>query len=182
MGIQIAKKEQKLGIRASSTCTLNFDDLKVPAENVIGGEGLGYKIAIEILNEGAVRFPTVPPSLINDQHTRSHRHRSPDGRPRPGSIRQGSSIYIRAQAVRTASGYLPGHGVPDRAGGDRTRERATSHLQRRAEKGRRAQLHQGGGHGEVLGERRCAARFGTGDRMDRRRRLYAGNWHREVLA
>ncbi|KAF8475304.1 acyl-CoA oxidase [Russula ochroleuca] len=54
MGIQIAKKEQKLGIRASSTCMLNFDDLKVPAENVIGGEGLGYKIAIEILNEGRI--------------------------------------------------------------------------------------------------------------------------------
>ncbi|KAG8901238.1 hypothetical protein FRB99_005464, partial [Tulasnella sp. 403] len=38
MGIEIAKKEQKLGIRASSTCTLNFDDVKVPLENVIGGE------------------------------------------------------------------------------------------------------------------------------------------------
>lgn len=45
MGIQIAKKEQKLGIRASSTCTLNFDDLKVPAENVIGGIGEGYKVS-----------------------------------------------------------------------------------------------------------------------------------------
>lgn len=54
MGIQIAKKEQKLGIRASSTCTLNFDDMKVPAENIIGGEGKGYKIAIEILNEGTL--------------------------------------------------------------------------------------------------------------------------------
>ncbi|KAL0949107.1 hypothetical protein HGRIS_009196 [Hohenbuehelia grisea] len=54
MGIQIAKKEQKLGIRASSTCTLNFDDLKIPAENVIGGEGKGYKMAIEILNEGRI--------------------------------------------------------------------------------------------------------------------------------
>ncbi|TFY66880.1 hypothetical protein EVG20_g4218 [Dentipellis fragilis] len=54
MGIQIAKKEQKLGIRASSTCSLNFDDLKIPAENVIGGEGKGYKIAIEILNEGRI--------------------------------------------------------------------------------------------------------------------------------
>lgn len=52
MGIKIAKKEQKLGIRASSTCTLNFDDMRIPAENVIGGEGKGYKIAIEILNEG----------------------------------------------------------------------------------------------------------------------------------
>jgi len=54
MGIKIAKKEQKLGIRASSTCTLDFDDLKIPAENIIGGEGKGYKIAIEILNEGRI--------------------------------------------------------------------------------------------------------------------------------
>ncbi|KAF9458007.1 acyl-CoA dehydrogenase/oxidase [Collybia nuda] len=54
MGIEIAKKEKKLGIRASSTCTLNFDDLRIPAENVIGGEGKGYKIAIDILNEGRI--------------------------------------------------------------------------------------------------------------------------------
>lgn len=44
MGIQIAKKEQKLGIRASSTCSLSLDDLRVPAENIIGGEGKGYKV------------------------------------------------------------------------------------------------------------------------------------------
>lgn len=43
-GIQIAKKEQKLGIRASSTCTLNFDDLRIPEENVIGEVGKGYKV------------------------------------------------------------------------------------------------------------------------------------------
>jgi len=57
MGVEIAKKEQKLGIKASSTCTLNFDDVKVPLENVVGGEemiGKGYKIAIEILNEGRI--------------------------------------------------------------------------------------------------------------------------------
>ncbi|KZV68927.1 acyl-CoA dehydrogenase NM domain-like protein [Peniophora sp. CONT] len=54
MGIQIAKKEEKLGIRASSTCTLNFDDVRVPAANIIGGLGLGYKIAIAILNEGRI--------------------------------------------------------------------------------------------------------------------------------
>lgn len=53
-GVQIAKKEQKLGIRASSTCTLNFDDLRVPANQVIGEVGKGYKIAIEILNEGRI--------------------------------------------------------------------------------------------------------------------------------
>jgi len=54
MGVQIAKKEQKLGIRASSTCTLNLDDLKIPEENVLGELGKGYKIAIEILNEGRI--------------------------------------------------------------------------------------------------------------------------------
>ncbi|QRV72591.1 acyl-CoA dehydrogenase [Ceratobasidium sp. AG-Ba] len=57
LGIEIAKKEQKLGIRASSTCVLNFDGVKVPAENLIGGPdqiGKGYKIAIEILNEGRI--------------------------------------------------------------------------------------------------------------------------------
>lgn len=54
MGVEIAKKERKLGIKASSTCTVNFDEVKVPAENLIGEEGKGYKIAIEILNEGRV--------------------------------------------------------------------------------------------------------------------------------
>lgn len=54
MGVEIAKKEQKLGIKASSTCTLNFDNVKVPKENLIGEEGKGYKYAIEILNEGRI--------------------------------------------------------------------------------------------------------------------------------
>ncbi|KAI8136924.1 acyl-CoA dehydrogenase/oxidase [Fennellomyces sp. T-0311] len=54
MGVQIAKKESKLGIRASSTCVLNFDDIKVPKENILGEIGKGYKYAIEILNEGRI--------------------------------------------------------------------------------------------------------------------------------
>lgn len=78
MGVEVAKKEKKvryrsdgsggtrrceqwadrfalqLGIRASSTCVLNFDDIKIPAENLLGVEGQGYKYAIEILNEGRV--------------------------------------------------------------------------------------------------------------------------------
>ncbi|CEI86040.1 Putative Acyl-CoA dehydrogenase [Rhizopus microsporus] len=54
MGVQIAKKESKLGIRASSTCVLNFDDVIVPKENILGEVGKGYKYAIEILNEGRI--------------------------------------------------------------------------------------------------------------------------------
>ena len=53
-GFQVGKKEDKLGIRASSTCELILDDCQVPAANVLGEAGKGYKIAIETLNEGRI--------------------------------------------------------------------------------------------------------------------------------
>jgi short-chain 2-methylacyl-CoA dehydrogenase len=53
-GFQVGKKEDKLGIRASSTCELILDDCIVPADNVLGEVGKGYKIAIETLNEGRI--------------------------------------------------------------------------------------------------------------------------------
>jgi butyryl-CoA dehydrogenase/short/branched chain acyl-CoA dehydrogenase len=53
-GFTVGKKEDKLGIRASSTCELILDDCRVPAENLLGDPGKGYKIAIETLNEGRI--------------------------------------------------------------------------------------------------------------------------------
>jgi alkylation response protein AidB-like acyl-CoA dehydrogenase len=53
-GFSIGKKEDKLGIRASSTCELLFENCEVPKENVLGEIGKGYKIAIETLNEGRI--------------------------------------------------------------------------------------------------------------------------------
>jgi alkylation response protein AidB-like acyl-CoA dehydrogenase len=53
-GFSIAKKEKKLGIRASSTCALNFDDVEIPKSHLLGEEGQGYKIAISLLNEGRI--------------------------------------------------------------------------------------------------------------------------------
>jgi butyryl-CoA dehydrogenase/short/branched chain acyl-CoA dehydrogenase len=53
-GFSVGKKEDKLGIRASSTCELIFEDMRVPKENVLGEVGKGYKIAIETLNEGRI--------------------------------------------------------------------------------------------------------------------------------
>jgi alkylation response protein AidB-like acyl-CoA dehydrogenase len=53
-GFTVGKKEDKLGIRASSTCELILEDCKVPKENVLGEPGKGYKIAIETLNEGRI--------------------------------------------------------------------------------------------------------------------------------
>lgn len=53
-GFTVGKKEDKLGIRASSTTELIFENCRVPKENVIGEVGKGYKIAIETLNEGRI--------------------------------------------------------------------------------------------------------------------------------
>ncbi|HKA53377.1 MAG TPA: acyl-CoA dehydrogenase [Candidatus Binatia bacterium] len=53
-GFSVGKKEDKLGIRASSTCELILDDVRVPRANVVGEVGQGYKVAIETLNEGRI--------------------------------------------------------------------------------------------------------------------------------
>lgn len=54
LGFSVGKKEDKLGIRASSTCELILEDCRVPKERVLGEPGKGYKIAIETLNEGRI--------------------------------------------------------------------------------------------------------------------------------
>ena len=53
-GLSVGRKEDKLGIRASSTCELILDGCFVPAANLLGEPGKGYKIAIETLNEGRI--------------------------------------------------------------------------------------------------------------------------------
>jgi alkylation response protein AidB-like acyl-CoA dehydrogenase len=53
-GFTVGKKEDKLGIRASSTCELMFEDCRVPRSHVLGEIGKGYKTAIETLNEGRI--------------------------------------------------------------------------------------------------------------------------------
>jgi alkylation response protein AidB-like acyl-CoA dehydrogenase len=53
-GLEVGAPEDKLGIRASSTCPVTFSGCKVPASNILGERGKGYKYAIEILNEGRI--------------------------------------------------------------------------------------------------------------------------------
>ncbi len=53
-GFTVGRKEDKLGIRASSTCELVFDDCKLSASQLLGAPGQGYKIAMETLNEGRI--------------------------------------------------------------------------------------------------------------------------------
>jgi alkylation response protein AidB-like acyl-CoA dehydrogenase len=53
-GFTVGRKEDKLGIRASSTCEVLFDNCEIPTANLLGEPGKGYKIAIETLNEGRI--------------------------------------------------------------------------------------------------------------------------------
>lgn len=53
-GIAVGPKERKMGLKASSTCPLTFEDVKIDASCVLGEVGMGYKYAIEILNEGRI--------------------------------------------------------------------------------------------------------------------------------
>lgn len=53
-GFSVGKKEMKLGIRGSSTCELIFEDCRVPKENLIGKEGMGFKIAMMTLDGGRI--------------------------------------------------------------------------------------------------------------------------------
>jgi alkylation response protein AidB-like acyl-CoA dehydrogenase len=53
-GLSLGKKEDKLGIRASSTCEVILEDCRVPKKNILGDIGKGYKVAIETLNEGRI--------------------------------------------------------------------------------------------------------------------------------
>ncbi len=53
-GFSVSKKENKLGIRASSTCEVLLEDVRVPKENILGEIGKGYKVAMETLNEGRI--------------------------------------------------------------------------------------------------------------------------------
>ena len=67
-GFAVGKKEDKLGIRASSTCELILEDCRVPRANVLGEVGQGYKVAIETLNEGRIGIGAQMVGLARGAH------------------------------------------------------------------------------------------------------------------
>jgi short-chain 2-methylacyl-CoA dehydrogenase len=83
-GFQVGKKEDKLGLRASSTCELILDRCAVPKENVLGDPGKGYKIAIETLNEGRIAIGAQMAGLARgalDHATKYAKERKQFGKP-----------------------------------------------------------------------------------------------------
>ena len=114
-GFTVGKKEDKLGIRACSTCELILDDCRVADGNVLGEVGKGYKVAIETLNEGRIGIGAQMIGLAQ------------------GALDHAIAyVKTRAQAVRQADRRLPGRPVPARARRDRDRGGAPAGLQRRA--------------------------------------------------
>jgi alkylation response protein AidB-like acyl-CoA dehydrogenase len=83
-GFTVGRKEDKLGIRASSTCELILEDCRVPAANVLGEVGKGYKVAIETLNEGRIGIGAQMLGLAQaalDHAVRYTKERNQFGRP-----------------------------------------------------------------------------------------------------
>ena len=104
-GFTVGKKEDKLGIRASSTCELLLDECRVPRANVLGEVGKGYKVAIETLNEGRIGIGAQMIGLAQ------------------GALDHADPLHPRAQAVRQADRRVPGSAAPARARRDRRRRR-----------------------------------------------------------
>lgn len=73
-GFSVGKKENKLGIRASSTCELVLEECVVPEENVVGEVGKGYRIAIETLNEGRIGIGAQMVGLAQGAFDHAMRH------------------------------------------------------------------------------------------------------------
>ena len=141
-GFSIAKKEKKLGIKASSTCVLNFDDVEIPPENLLGKEGEGYKYAISLLNEGR------------------HRHRGADAGLRNRRLGAGRALCLeRPQAVWAAHRLVPGHAASDCAGVYGADGGAGAGLQRGAEEGGGGGFCQGCGPWRSCLRRRLPARL-----------------------
>ena len=96
----MGKKEDKLGIRASSTCELISEDCQVPKANVLGEVGKGYKIAIETLNEGRIGIGAQMIGLAR------------------GAWEYAVKYAQERKQFGRADRRLPGDPVPDRADGD----------------------------------------------------------------
>lgn len=106
-GLEIGKKEDKLGIRASSTCELILDDVRVGSEQVLGQVGRGYKIAIETLNEGRIGIAAQMIGLAEgalDHALRYARERRQFGK-RIGDF-QGVQFQLAEMATRIEAGRL----------------------------------------------------------------------------
>jgi len=105
-GFSIGKREEKMGLRASDTVELIFDDCRVPKENLLGKKGQGFKVAMTALDSGRIG--------IASQSLGINRARMPG---------RGRQLFSKSQAIRQGDQFLSGdtvddsrHGHSDRSG------------------------------------------------------------------
>jgi len=111
-GFTLGRKEDKLGIRASSTCELLFNNCRIPAANILGEPGKGYRIAIETLNEGRIGIGAQLVGLAS------------------GAWRHAARYARERQQFGKPLAECPGHAIPARPHGHGGRSRPPHGLQR----------------------------------------------------
>jgi alkylation response protein AidB-like acyl-CoA dehydrogenase len=152
-GFSVGKKEDKLGIRASSTTELILDNCKVPKENVLGEVGKGYKVSIETLNEGRIGIGAQMLGIAQ------------------GAYEAGIEVHRRARAIWKEDRRFPGGTIPASRDGGRYRSNASAGLQRRAFERRRQAFSQRSRDGEIIFITLRRTRVVESDRALRRLRL-----------
>ena len=118
-GIRVGKKENKLGMRASDTCTLVMEDCRVPAGNLLGQEGEGLVDSMQILDGGRISIAALSIGIAR------------------GAFEAALALLPAAAAVRPRAVGVPGDPVLPRRDVDRDRRRAAPHRARRGREGRR---------------------------------------------
>ena len=131
-GFTVGEAEHKLGIRASSTPPLYFSDCHIPADALLGGEGDGFKIAMQTLDGGRIGIA------------------APGAGHRPGRAGRGGRLREGARPVRQADRDPAGYPVDDRRYGDRGGRRQAPGLPRRLVHGQRPPLRHGRRHGQAV--------------------------------
>ena len=92
-GFRAGKKENKLGLRASDTSELIFEDCEIPAENLLGKEGDGFIDAMRVLDGGRISIAALGLGMAQ------------------GRLRSGAEVFEAAQAVRQGDQRVPGHAL-----------------------------------------------------------------------
>ena len=162
-GFSIGKKENKLGIRASSTTELILEECVVPSRNVLGPVGQGYKISIETLNEGRIGIGAQMIGVAS------------------GALQAATAYVKERQQFGKAIAEFPGGAVPAGADGHRPGGGAADGLQRGAAQGRQAAIRPAGRDGQAVQLPGGRPHHLVVPRAVRRLRLLQGVSGREVL-
>uniref|UniRef100_A0A8C2PP58 Acyl-CoA dehydrogenase family, member 9 n=1 Tax=Cyprinus carpio TaxID=7962 RepID=A0A8C2PP58_CYPCA len=112
-GVTSGKPEDKLGIRGSNTCEITFEDTKVPIENVIGEVGGGFKVAMNILNNGRFSMGSAGAGMIKSTRKQFNRSLSEFGMIQDKFATMALNAFVMESMAYLTAGMMDRPGVPD---------------------------------------------------------------------